>query len=291
MLTYLELKNYIFIKELKLEFDEKFNIFTGETGAGKSIIVEAIALLCGEKQRSCVVGEFADKCEITGIFEIQNHKIKETLEELLKDTELELNHQLILRREIDKQNRSKFYLNDKLVSLTLVKTFFDIVVDIHGQNEHQKLLSSTHQLATIDRYAEIDEEIKKFKSDYNIYKKKLLLIENLKTELQYNKQQYELLNYQITEIEQAHLTPEDELLEEELEKAKNVEKILNLLSDLKFNLVEIKEKIANVVRIFQILKNYIPSIDDKTTQVISSEVDNLNLQIEEYKKTFSNYTT
>ncbi|MCS7231246.1 MAG: DNA repair protein RecN [Elusimicrobiota bacterium] len=289
MLIYLELKNYIFIKELKLEFNNKLNIFTGETGAGKSIIIEAISLLCGERQKNVVVGNFAEKCEIVGIFEVKK-EIKTTLSELFQEIDIPFEDEIIIRREIDKQNRTKFYINDKLISLNFVRKISDFLIDIHGQNEHQKLLYPSYQLAALDEYANLRDEVKDFRNNYNLYIKKLNLIEELKNEINKNKQQLEIMNYQITEIEQAKLTPEDETLEEELEKAKNSKKILDTLSEVKFNLNEIQQKINHIERLLQTVKNYI-NIDYNSIYALTTEVENLQIKIEESKKFYSNYTT
>ncbi|MEN3014115.1 MAG: DNA repair protein RecN [Endomicrobiia bacterium] len=290
MLTYLELKNYIFIKELKLEFKNGLNIFTGETGAGKSIIIEAISLLCGEKQKTSVVGSFSEKCEIVGIFELNNN-LKENFSEISEFSELSFEDELIVRREIDKQNKSKFFINDKVVTSNFVKKILNKLVDIHGQNEHQKLLVSSDQLEALDKYTGISQRVKNFKNQYYLYKKKLELLDALKNEIQHKEKQLELIKYQISEIEQANLTPEDETLEEELEKAKNVQKILNLLSEVKFNLTEISQKILTLQKLFQMLNQYIKELNQKSLITIETEIENLNIQTESYKKFFSTYTT
>jgi DNA repair protein RecN (Recombination protein N) len=240
MLTYLEVKNYIFLKYLSLEFDKGLNIFVGETGAGKSAIIEAISYLCGEKISVPIVGSFADKTEIIGVFEIKN--CDDEVIEVLKESDIETEEQIIIRREVDKQNKSKCSLNDRLVSLSFLKKLTSFLVDIHGQNEHQKLLSSDAQLAVLDRFAELEELVKNYKNLYNLYKKKLEEKQSLETEIKNLQQQSELLKYQINEIEQAKLTSEDEQLEEELQKAKNAQKVLDILSEIKFNISEVEQK-------------------------------------------------
>ncbi len=289
MLLFLQIKNYIFIKNLQLEFLPKFNIFTGETGAGKSIIVEAISLLCGEKLSNPVVGNYNEKCEIIGIFDIK--ETKNELSELLQETDIKLEDELIIRREIDKQNRSKVFINDTLVSLNLVRAIADILVDIHGQNQHQKLLSNSYQLSALDNFAEIETLIKSYKSNYNLLKKKYQQLENLKKEFQISSQKIDLLSYQINEIEQAKLNHEDEQLEEELEKAKNAQKVLNIISDIKFNLSEISQKISTLEKLFTSLFSYDNKEKDMTLlYTISSNLEMFNSIIENYRKTYSNFT-
>lgn len=165
MLNYLEVKNYIFIKHLVLEFDKGLNIFTGETGAGKSIIVEAISYLAGERVYNSIVGEYGTKCEIVGVFDLSKLN-KKIFEEVFENLDVDLQDEIIIRREVDTQNKSKFFINDKLVSLSLIKNFSDILIDIHGQNEHQKLLNTSYQLSALDEYSDLDEECGEYKKVY-----------------------------------------------------------------------------------------------------------------------------
>lgn len=289
MLSYLEIKNYIFIESLKLEPHPGLNIFTGETGAGKSIIIEAISLLCGEKISSPVTGSFSDKCELTGIFEIQ--PVKEVISEILRETEIDIDEQLIIRREIDKQNRSKCFINDTPVSLHLLKTIGDIILDIHGQNQHQKLLIPSYQLTVVDDYAGITQKVKEFKNKYENYKKLLQQKDNLYKEIYTKKEKFDLLQYQINEIEQAKLSNEDEKLEQELEDAKNAQKVLSILAEIKFNLQEINQKINNIQKLWQTVVNLSKNIENINIEHLTTEVENIIDKTEEYKKIYSSYTT
>lgn len=288
MLTYLEIKNYIFIKHLVLEFDNGLNIFTGETGAGKSIIIEAISLLAGEKISNSVVGNFDKKCEIVGIFELDNLKI---YKKFFDDLDIEFQGQVIIRREIDQQNKSKCFINDKLVSLTLLKNFSDLIIDIHGQNEHQKLLSSSYQILALDEFSDIDKELQEYKDKYSLYKKKIEEKEILYNEISLNKQKVDLLKYQLNEIEQAKISPEDENIELEFEKAKNAQKVLNLCGDVKYNISEIKQKVSVIEKNLQNLQNLTNESFSFNFENLYSEIDNIDSLIEKYKKIFSNYTT
>jgi DNA repair protein RecN (Recombination protein N) len=288
MLTYLEVKNYIFLKYLSLEFDKGLNIFVGETGAGKSVIIEAISYLCGEKISVPILGSFADKTEIIGVFEIKN--CDDEVIEVLKESDIETEEQIIIRREVDKQNKSKCFVNDRLVSLSFLKKLTSFLVDIHGQNEHQKLLSSDAQLAVLDRFAELEELVKNYKNFYNLYKKKLEEKQSLETEIKNLQQQSELLKYQINEIEQAKLTSEDEQLEEELQKAKNAQKVLDILSEIKFNISEVEQKINSIQKLWQSLNQFVKLNSQELLPNTISELDILKEKIEEYKKTFSSYT-
>jgi len=290
MLTYLEVKNYIFIKYLALEFDRRLNIFTGETGAGKSIIVEAISYLAGEKIYNPIVGEYGTKCEIVGVFDLSKLN-KKIFEEVFENLDVDLEDEIIVRREIDTQNRSKFFINDKLVSLSLIKNFSDILIDIHGQNEHQKLLNSSFQLFALDEYAGLDEECEEYRRKYILYKQKLREKENLLNEINVNRQRKELLQYQMNEIEQAELNAKDENLEEEFEKAKNAQKILSLCGDIRYNLSEIKQKISLIERQIENFSQLLHENFNFKFDRSYSEIEELESKIEKYKNIFSSYTT
>ena len=288
MLSLLEVKNYIFFKHLVIEFHKGFNVFIGETGAGKSIIIEAISYLCGEKISVPIVGSYSDKTEIVGIFEIKN--IDEEASSLFNEAGIEVDEQIVIRREIDKQNKSKCFVNDKLVSVSFLKKLTNLLVDIHGQNEHQKLLLSDAQLKVLDRFAGINDLVKNYKNLYYLYKKKLEEKQNLENEIKNLQQKVDVLKYQINEIEQAKLTVEDEQLEEELQKAKNAQKVLDILSEIKFNISEIEQKIYNIQKLWQNLAQYINIENQEILSNVFLEFDVLKDKIEEYKKTFSNYT-
>jgi len=290
MLNYLEVKNYIFIKHLVLEFDKGLNIFTGETGAGKSIIVEAISYLAGERVYNSIVGEYGTKCEIVGVFDLSklNKKISE---EVFENLDVDLQDEIIIRREVDTQNKSKFFINDKLVSLSLIKNFSDILIDIHGQNEHQKLLNTSYQLSALDEYADLDEECEEYRKKYILYKQKLKERENLLNEISVSKQKKEILQYQINEIEQAKLTTEDENLGEEFEKAKNAQKILSLCGDIKYNLSEIKQKISLIEKQLENFSQLLHEDFNFKFDHSYSEIEELENKIEKYRNIFSNYTT
>ncbi len=132
MLTTLEIKNYILIEHLRIEFSEGLNVFTGETGAGKSIIFDAIGILMGQKLSSAVIKKGANQCAISAIFDcavFENDSLKNMLEERSIETP---DGQLVIRREIEQSGRSRNYVNDTIVSVNFLSEIGDILVDIHG---------------------------------------------------------------------------------------------------------------------------------------------------------------
>ncbi len=299
MLVYLELKNYIFIKEMKLEFTNGLNVFTGETGAGKSIIVDAINLVCGERINTSILGEFGDKTEIVAMFDFTTKKtnVIDEINEILtvSGVEFDTNEpQLIFRREIDSQNKSKYYINDKLVSLSILKKISDIILDVHGQNEHQKLLNPAYHLNVLDEFLGLNDIITSYRQKFYLWKQKIKELNEIKTNLEIQKQKLDLLKFQLQEIENAKLTIEDENLEEKLNKAKNAQKVLNLCAEIKYNLIGengIKSKLKSIEKQ---LNNLSTLLDVKEPifdlNKIYAEIENVETKIEEYKKNFFEFT-
>src|SRR5262245_14889433 len=144
MLKELTIRNYALVESLRIELVEGLNVLTGETGAGKSILVDVLGLLLGEKANAGVVRKGADRCEMTAAFDLDGNKPAEKFLESLSLSSEE-GEDLILRREIDAQGKSKIFVNDRPVNLSTLSQLGELLVDIHGQNEHQRLLKISEQ--------------------------------------------------------------------------------------------------------------------------------------------------
>ncbi|MGE5682223.1 MAG: AAA family ATPase, partial [Bacillota bacterium] len=137
MLKSLQIRDYALIEKIFVEFDKGLNIITGETGAGKSILIDAMGLLLGERASTDVVRKGAQKSVVEGIFDVENHlKVKSVLEE----ADIEYQSELIMRREISLKGSNRCFINDTPVSLSQIKEVGNLLVDLHGQHEHQSLL-------------------------------------------------------------------------------------------------------------------------------------------------------
>ena len=149
MLKTFEVKDYALIEHIKVEFNTGLNIITGETGAGKSILVDAMSLLLGERASTEVVRKGTNKSVVEGIFEVTlNKKVKAILEE----NEIDFLPELILRREISVKGSNRCFINDTPVSLNLIKEVGNLLVDIHGQHEHQSLLRKETHISFLDDF-------------------------------------------------------------------------------------------------------------------------------------------
>ena len=229
MLEELSIKNYAVIEQVNLKFTKGLNVFTGETGAGKSIIVEAVSLLLGARASAGVVRQGADKMTVTGVFYPEGPGQKERILQVIEKPDGDT---LILRREIDSSGRSKCYCNDEPVTAGFMEKLGDLLVDIHGQHEHQTLLKTTEQLKLVDRYGGQHALAEK---TGQLWKRHRQLIEELEKDRQGRadrERMTDLYKFQLKEIESAGLKPdEEERMERILPSIKNTDKLLRLAAE------------------------------------------------------------
>ncbi len=153
MLKSLSIKNYALIDSLEIEFCEGLNIITGETGAGKSIIVDALMLALGDRASSDSIREGEQKSVIEGVFELDKSS---SILKLLKENEFELEKELIIRREIKDKGTSRCFINDTPAQLSFLKKIGDLLVDFHGQHDHQLLLNKESHLVLLDTISDTE---------------------------------------------------------------------------------------------------------------------------------------
>ena len=140
MLRALHIRDFVIVTEADISFEAGFTVFSGETGAGKSILIDALALTLGERADSSVLREGATRAEISAVFETPT-----SLTEWLTQHDLHADHELVLRRVIDAQGRSRAYVNGSVVTITQLREIGEQLIDIHGQHAHQSLLRGDNQ--------------------------------------------------------------------------------------------------------------------------------------------------
>lgn len=175
MLLKLTIQNYLLIQELMIDFSPGFSVITGETGAGKSILLGALGLILGQRNDSDVVLDKSRKCIIEGVFQIQGYH----LESLFERNELDYDDQLIIRREISETGKSRSFVNDSPVNLAILKELGEHLVNIHSQNSIVTLNDSDFQLAVLDGYSGIQAEVTQYRSEYQQYVKAQKQLESL----------------------------------------------------------------------------------------------------------------
>lgn len=228
MLAALTIRQLAVIESVHLQFHQGFHVLTGETGAGKSIIIDALSLVAGARGSSDFVRYGCDKAEVEASFDLdQDHPVWDTIERLgLTATRDEM---LIIRRELTAQGKSACRLNGQMVNLTMLREVGEMLINIHGQHEHQSLLRVDKHLNWLDAYGgdALLQVKRNYRTEYNRYMDIRREVEQLKQTSQQTYQMLDLYRFQIDELSSAQLKPdEDEWLTEEKRKLSNAEKLM-----------------------------------------------------------------
>uniref|UniRef100_UPI004057B8E0 DNA repair protein RecN n=1 Tax=Agathobacter sp. TaxID=2021311 RepID=UPI004057B8E0 len=226
MLQNLHVKNLALIDETEVEFSEGLNILTGETGAGKSIIIGSINLALGQKVSKEMLKENGETAFVELIFSVDNDKTKSKLKEM--DIEIEEDGTVILSRKIT-SGKAVARINGEAVSASKLKAVSSLLIDIHGQHEHQSLLSKKKHLDILDAYAkkELAGKKERLKEAYAAYKKLKEEWEHSNLDAEERKRELSFLEYEVSELEEAELRAgEDDELEEQFRRFSNSRKIM-----------------------------------------------------------------
>ncbi len=230
MLKNLSIKNYALIDELEIQFGTGLNIITGETGAGKSIIIDALSLILGERATTDEVRSGAQKAVVEGIFTISgNRKVKR----LLDAADIENGDEIIVRREVSQKGQSRAFVNDTPIPIAQLKELGDHLVDLHGQHEHQSLLRPETHIDLLDDFGGLDILIRNFKTAYHDLNTELTELKDLISKRDALKEKRELYAFQIKEIDEVNpQTGEVDKLESELKILENSEKLYEVATKL-----------------------------------------------------------
>lgn len=243
MLKTLLIKDYALIENIEVRFEKGLNIITGETGAGKSILIDAMGLLLGERASTEVVRKGSEKSIVEGIFEVANNK---KVKMFCVQNELDFADELILRREVSLKGTNRCFLNDSPVTLNIIKEVGDLLVDLHGQHEHQSLLRTDTHIEMLDGFANLDNILNEYSKNYhelNSLQRELKVLLEKESAL---KEKKELYQFQIKEIDAVDpQIDEEEKLEQELNILENSEKLLSITSDIYSALYENEESIID----------------------------------------------
>jgi DNA repair protein RecN (Recombination protein N) len=228
MLKHLSIKNYAIIESIELDFNKGFTVITGETGAGKSILLGALSLILGKRVDASVLNNKEKKCIIEGEFLFK----EENYSSFFKENDFDLEPINIIRREININGKSRAFINDTPVSLNVLRVLTSQLLDIHSQNQTLELKDSKFQISVLDAFAGLGKMLEEYSiefSEYSINKRSLNdlinLSNNAKTDIDY-------IQFQVQEIEELSLKPkEKEKIESELEIINNAEAIKTALEN------------------------------------------------------------
>lgn len=222
MLRSLYIQNYALIEQLDITFENGFSVITGETGAGKSIILGAIGLLLGQRADVKAIRRGATKCIIEAHFDIAAYHMQPFFEE----KELDYEDECILHREVYASGKSRAFINDTPVSLAQMKELGELLIDIHSQHQNLLLNQEGFQLNVLDLLAHNDEAIASYKQLYSEWKKLRLELDKLREQAERDKADEDYLRFQLEQLTEAHLSSgEQESLEQEAETLSHAEEI------------------------------------------------------------------
>jgi len=233
VLSLLKIKNIALIDELSIEFGGNLNLLTGETGSGKSIIVDSLGALTGERVSSDLIKEGEQKAQIEGLFAVETSpELKLLFEESGIELEDSSEAELIVRRELSNSGRNRIFVNNQLVTQGFLKKIGIFLADIHGQGEQTTLFSATNHLEILDEYASVKKKRNEVSDKYREMSEIKSEIENLKEDESQKLQLLDILQFQVNEITKCNLElGEDETLEEEKKRLNNTEKISSLTDE------------------------------------------------------------
>ena len=264
MIVELNMSNFAIIDNLKINFTRGFNVLTGETGAGKSIIVEGISMILGGRASKDLIKSGKSKATIEGLFYLEEPK---KINILLNDFGIDMdpNNYLLISREIHANGPSISRLNGRTVTLAMLNSITPYLVDIHGQHEHQSLLNSDNHIKLIDSFG--DEDLRDLIRDIS-YKYKILNEEKRKLErLSLNNierdREIDLLKYQLDEIIEANLSEWDEegILNEYTKMSNikaisyNLAEVANILNTSNYNYISVLDSINKAIARINEIKN------------------------------------
>lgn len=283
MLLEISIKNFAIIEEISLNFEKGMTVLTGETGAGKSIIIDAMNMMLGSRATTDVIRHGAPKAEIEGLFAVESNRHLTTL---FEEQGLEWTDELIIRREILQNGRSVSRINGQMVNLSVLKAVGQHLVDIHGQHDQEELMRSQLHITMLDEFgdAAFFQTKAAYRQTFEDYKRLRKQVVELQRNQQENKARIEMLEFQIAEIEAAALEVEEDLrLEQERQRLLNHKMIADTLTNA-YTMLDAEEfsSLANV----RSAMNDLESIEeyDPTYKELSSQLSETFYALEDITK-------
>jgi len=274
MLSRLIIRNYALIEDLDISFSHKLNILTGETGAGKSIILGALSLLLGQRAESRYFYNQQKKCVIEGIFAVSGYN----LSSFFVEKELDYDEETVLRREISADGKSRAFINDTPVNLTVLRELGELLIDIHSQHATLEINDEKFQLLVVDSLAANGTLLTAYQENYLAYKKDTARLKELEEESRQAKADLDYYQFQFNELDQASLhNDEQEILEQELTALSHAEEIKRNLIAATYLLndneqavvVQLKESLSQL----QHIERFFPSVRELSQRLESTMIE------------------
>lgn len=274
MLSRLFIKNYALIENLDIQFDAGLNIITGETGAGKSIIMGALGLILGNRVEGKHFFRDDQKCVIEGFFKIEAY----SLHDFFTENDLEYETETIIRREIAVDGKSRAFVNDSPITLNVLKSLGELLIDIHSQHATQQLNTEKFQLMVLDSVAKNQREVQAYKDNLVLYRKNLEALQQLKEDIALTNSELDFNQFQFDELQQANLQDgEQEELEEEGRQLENAEEIkrgllgaIHLLEEREQSVIQAMKETSQHL---QTVQRYLPAATSLSERLQSAQIE------------------
>ena len=275
MLKHLYIKNFALIDILDIDLYPGFSVITGETGAGKSIILGAIGLLLGQRADLKTLKQGADRCVIEAHFDLSKYNMKPFFTE--NDIEYDAND-CIIRRELTSAGKSRAFINDTPVQLSMLKELGERLVDVHSQHQNLLLNKQDFQLSVLDIIADDAKELAAYKETYNAFHQAANELEALKEEINRNRQNVDFLQFQYQELESAHLmVGEQEELEQKSETMTHSEDIKSALysadNALQTEETGIVTSLRSAMNALKGISHVFPEVEELATRMDNSYIE------------------
>jgi len=284
MLSKLQIKNYALIDALDINFDDKLNIITGETGAGKSIIMGALGLILGNRAESKHFFDESRKCIIEGHFYIKDYN----LQDLFNSLDLDYEDTSLIRRELHADGKSRAFVNDTPVTLQTLKVLGEKLIDIHSQHATLQINTESFQLLVLDTVAQNQSVLADYKKKYQEYKRKVAELKQLEEDLAKAQSESDYQQFVFNELEQANLQDqEQEGLEAEQSQLENAEEIKRHFhaasSELQNGEINVLDSLKQALSSLQNGARYLPSSESLVDRLQSSliELKDLSAEVEQ----------
>lgn len=288
MLTQMSIRNFALIEQMNISFNDGITIFTGETGAGKSILMDAFSILLGERASSEFIRHGKDSFVIDGIFDIAHHQ---SIQELLESKNIMVEEgQLILSRSFNRNGKSSILANDQPIPLKALKEIGQFLADIHGQYSNQRLLDADTHHEYLDTFNQDGKTAyKAYREAYKVYKQAKQEVDNLQENMSERARELDMLRYQIDEIEDAGLSiGEDISIAEELKRLDSFEHIDKVLGSCYDAFYNGRQPLLDTINSIKVEVNDLVKYDAELKEV-SEMVDSAYFQLEEAAQSLDRY--
>ena len=274
MLKNILIRNYALIDELEIDLAKGLTIITGETGAGKSILLGALGLLMGDRADVTALYDPSKKCLVEGTFNLKDYDLKDFF--LVHDLEYDV--EIIIRREVNPEGKSRAFINDSPVTISVLKLISSRLIDVHAQHETLHLNEAAFQLHALDAVAETSDLVAAYNLKFKLFKKNSEQLQSLKEQELKDKKELDYFNFQFNELDTAQLIPgQQSVLEAELETIENAEFIKGGLSNAYFVLAgadkSLIDALTEVKNTLAQLAKFNPSIATLNDRVQSSHIE------------------